>query len=78
MLSPNSSDPSQKDKSPTKAGVDKKLAVPAASDGATNEGFNPFNQRQAIRTRRIKRQQGSSRFINEQYKELEQLPPIKG
>lgn len=39
--------------------------------------INPFMQRQAIRARRVKRQQGSSRFINEQFKELEQLPPIK-
>ncbi len=39
---------------------------------------NPFYQRQAIRARRVKRQQGSSRFINEQYKELEALPPVKG
>jgi len=77
MLSSNKSDPSQKDKSPTKSGADKKLSIPPAHDGTSNEGFNPFNQRQAIRTRRIKRQQGSSRFINEQYKELEQLPPIK-
>lgn len=77
MLSSNTSDPSQKDKSPTKSGADKKLSIPPAHDGTSNEGFNPFNQRQAIRTRRIKRQQGSSRFINEQYKELEQLPPIK-
>jgi len=54
-----------------------KLLANKASDSA-EAPINPFLQRQAIRSRRVKRQQGSSRFINEQYKELEQLPPIKG
>ena len=53
-------------------------AQSAAGSNASEGGANPFYQRQAIRTRRVKRQQGSSRFINEQYKELEALPPIKG
>lgn len=52
-------------------------AQAAAGSNASEGGTNPFYQRQAIRTRRVKRQQGSSRFINEQYKELEALPPIK-
>lgn len=54
--------------------------VSTSNPGSTtgnNDQLNPFTQRQAIRSRRVKRQQGSSRFINEQYKELEQLPPIK-
>lgn len=38
---------------------------------------NPFTQRQTIRTKKIKRQQGSSRFITAANKELEPLPPIK-
>lgn len=58
------------------------LSVPSAQaavgSNASEGAANPFYQRQAIRTRRVKRQQGSSRFINEQYKELEALPPIKG
>ena len=38
---------------------------------------NPFTQRQTIRTKKIKRQQGSSRFVTAANKELEPLPPIK-
>lgn len=38
---------------------------------------DPFTQRQVIKTKKIKRQQGSSRFIASTNKELEQLPPIK-
>lgn len=39
---------------------------------------DPFTQRQVIKTKKIKRQQGSSRFITAANKELEPLPPIKG
>jgi serine/threonine-protein phosphatase 2A regulatory subunit B' len=38
---------------------------------------DPFVQRQAIKSKRVRRQQGSSRFIASTTKELEPLPPIK-
>ena len=41
-------------------------------------GLNPFVQRHVIKTKKIKRQQGSSRFISQMGKELEPLPLIKG
>jgi len=40
-------------------------------------GLNPFVQRHVIKTKKIKRQQGSSRFISQMGKELEPLPLIK-
>jgi serine/threonine-protein phosphatase 2A regulatory subunit B' len=38
---------------------------------------DPFTQRQLIKSKKIKRQQGSSRFIGASNKELEALQPIK-
>ena len=89
MLSPNSSDqtkstlstsPNTNNASLLSANfefVDRSSVISSANP-APEAAINPFTQRQVIRSRRIKRQQGSSRFINEHYKELEQLPSIKG
>ncbi len=81
MLSTNSSENNPKSPSATTTNTssllspNNNLTIPAAGGDSV---INPFTQRQAIKTRRVKRQQGSSRFINEQHKELEQLPAIKG
>ena len=48
------------------------------SSSSLNTNPNPFTQRQTIRSKKIKRQQGSSRFIQAANKELEPLPAIKG
>ena len=47
-------------------------------NNAASGGLNPFVQRHVIKTKKIKRQQGSSRFISQMGKELEPLPLIKG
>ena len=41
-------------------------------------GLNPFTQKQAIKSKKPKRQQGSSRFCGQMSKDLEPLPLIKG
>lgn len=43
----------------------------------TSNNLNPFVHRQSIKSKKIKRQQGSSRFIPQMSKELEPLPLIK-
>jgi hypothetical protein len=48
------------------------------NNSSLNTNPNPFTQRQTIRSKKIKRQQGSSRFITAANKELEPLPAIKG
>ena len=48
------------------------------NNASLNSNPNPFTQRQTIRSKKIKRQQGSSRFITAANKELEPLPAIKG
>jgi len=94
MLSPNSASDAKSDKPVSPASKTTADTAPKSSAGLLSASFdklltskgadsaeapiNPFMQRQSIRSRRVKKQQGSSRFINEQYKELEQLPPIKG
>ena len=40
-------------------------------------GLDPFSHKQPIKTKKIKRQQGSSRFLSTQNKDLEPLPAIK-
>lgn len=45
---------------------------------STNNTLNPFTQKTAIKTKKPKRQQGSSRFISKMSRELEPLPLIKG
>jgi len=47
------------------------------NNSSLNTNPNPFTQRQTIRSKKIKRQQGSSRFITAANKELEPLPAIK-
>lgn len=42
-----------------------------------NDTLSPFNQKQAVKTKKIKRQQSSSRFVDQQNKDLEVLPLIK-
>jgi len=39
--------------------------------------LDPFFQKQPIKSKKVKRQQGSSKFITSNNKELEALPPIK-
>jgi serine/threonine-protein phosphatase 2A regulatory subunit B' len=43
----------------------------------SNDRIDPFTQRQLIKSKKVKRQQGSSRFVNAVNKELEPLPAIK-
>ena len=50
---------------------------PGSSNSSSNRPIDPFTQRQLIKSKKIKRQQGSSRFITATSKELEPLPPIK-
>jgi len=47
------------------------------SPASSSRPIDPFTQRQQIKSKKIKRQQGSSRFITATNKELEPLPPIK-
>lgn len=52
---------------------------PNSTNTAGNQSVvNPFTQKQAIKSKKVKRQQGSSRFIMQLSKELEPLPPIRG
>jgi serine/threonine-protein phosphatase 2A regulatory subunit B' len=53
------------------------LSPPGLSAADHNRPIDPFTQRQVIKSKKIKRQQGSSRFITATNKELEPLPPIK-
>ncbi len=51
----------------------------APTTTATLEGsHNPFTQKQSIKSKKPKRQQGSSRFCGQMSKDLEPLPLIKG
>lgn len=51
---------------------------PNSTSTAGNQSVvNPFTQKQAIKSKKVKRQQGSSRFIMQLSKELEPLPPIR-
>jgi serine/threonine-protein phosphatase 2A regulatory subunit B' len=47
------------------------------NSSSSTRPIDPFVQRQVIKSKKIKRQQGSSRFITSTIKELEPLPPIK-
>jgi hypothetical protein len=40
--------------------------------------LDPFSQKQPIKAKKIKKQQGSSRYLAATNKDLEPLPPIKG
>lgn len=53
------------------------LSPASAAAAAGNRTIDPFTQRQVIKSKKIRKQQGSSRFINNSSKELEPLPPIK-
>ena len=53
------------------------LSPPGLNANDHNRPIDPFTQRQVIKSKKIKRQQGSSRFITATNKELEPLPPIK-
>lgn len=54
------------------------LSPASAAAAGGNRTIDPFTQRQVIKSKKIRKQQGSSRFINNSIKELEPLPPIKG
>lgn len=45
--------------------------------GSINNNLNPFTQKQNIKSKKPKRQQGSSRFITKMSRELEPLPLIR-
>jgi len=53
------------------------LTISTEATSSTVRPIDPFVQRQVIKSKKIKRQQGSSRFISSTTKELEPLPPIK-
>jgi hypothetical protein len=40
--------------------------------------LDPFSQKQVIKSKKVKKQQGSSRYLAATNKDLEPLPPIKG
>ncbi|RNA34158.1 serine threonine- phosphatase 2A 56 kDa regulatory subunit alpha isoform [Brachionus plicatilis] len=67
---------------PTSPSTSNTLSPPSPSSllhpaDSSQRPIDPFTQRQMIKTKKIKRQQGSSRFINSMNKELEPLPAIK-
>ncbi len=72
-----SSSPNPNLLSPTGAVQQQSLLSPTNNNNQL-DAPNPFTQRQAIRSKKIKRQQGSSRFITAANKELEPLPAIRG
>lgn len=51
----------------------------ASGSGASSSArpIDPFTQRQIIKSKKLKRQQGSSRYLNSGSRELEPLPSIK-
>jgi serine/threonine-protein phosphatase 2A regulatory subunit B' len=71
-----SSSPNPNLLSPTGAVQQQSLLSPTNNNNQL-DAPNPFTQRQAIRSKKIKRQQGSSRFITAANKELEPLPAIR-
>lgn len=73
-----SSSPNPNLLSPTGAVQQQSLLSPTTNNNNQLDAPNPFTQRQAIRSKKIKRQQGSSRFITAANKELEPLPAIRG